>query len=535
MLHVNDISYSIAGRQILDSVSFTLMPGEKVAMVGVNGAGKSTLIKIIVGEIMAENGSINKPSLIGYVPQVIDNNIANNLDLTIGEFMLEGRNLNKIAKKLHDIFRLISEPDISNEKMEAALSHLSQVQDEFCFLGGYEAESEIESILRVIGMPLNTDRDVMTLSGGEKTRLVFARSIFSNSDLLILDEPTNHIDWQYYAWLGQYLCKSKKTVLVVSHHSKFINPFTTRILEIEKFTGRIREYNGTYEDYLAQSKANRETLMRQIDWLEKEIARLSESARRLQHGGPNKAKAAQNMFGRVERLLKQKEDISNEIPRHERKIRFSFNSGQRSGQVVARAKGLSKSFSKILFENVSFEIRRGEKIVILGPNGSGKTTLIRMLMGLVTPDLGNIELGINVIPGYYAQEHENLNNEAIVLDEIKEAAVNNQDRIRDILGRFLFPQHKVFQKVGTLSLGEKSRLSLCKLIINKYNFLILDEPTNYLDPLSREAITEAILDYEGAIVLVSHDKDFILSIAPNKAVMMPFGKMQLFSQNMLNL
>ena len=235
------------------------MPGEKVALVGVNGAGKSTLVKIIVGEIMAENGSVRKPDSIGYVPQVISGDVSVSEGLTIGEFMLEGRNLNEVAKNLHEAFRLVGDPSLSGKKMEAALSRLSKLQDEFYFLGGYEAESEIESVLQVVGIPMSLDREVMTLSGGEKTRLVFARSIFSKSDLLILDEPTNHIDRQYYSWLGKYLCQSKKTILVVSHYPEFINPFTTRILEIEKFTGRVREYNGTYEDYLVQSKANEET------------------------------------------------------------------------------------------------------------------------------------------------------------------------------------------------------------------------------------------------------------------------------------
>lgn len=535
MLQVNDVSYAIGDRQILNSVSFSLMPCEKVALVGVNGVGKSTLVKIIVGEIMAENGSVSKPDSIGYVPQVISGDVSVSESLTVGEFMLEGRNLNEVAKNLHEAFRLVGDPSLSGKKMEAALSRLSKLQDEFYFLGGYEAESEIESVLQVVGIPMSLDREVMTLSGGEKTRLVFARSIFSKSDLLILDEPTNHIDRQYYSWLGKYLCQSKKTILVVSHYPEFINPFTTRILEIEKFTGRVREYNGTYEDYLVQSKANEETLRRQIDWLEKEITRLSESARRLQYGGPNKAKAAQNMFGRVERLLKQKEDIANEIPKHERRLRFSFKTSQRSGQVVVRSKGLTKSFSRTLFRNVSFEVQRGERVAILGPNGSGKTTLIRILMGLIAPDSGSIELGINVVPGYYAQEHENLNDEAIVLDEVKSSAANSQDRIRDILGRFLFPQYKVFQKVGTLSLGEKSRLSLCKLIVSGHNLLILDEPTNYLDPSSRNAIAEAICDYEGTVVFVSHDKDFVLAIKPSKAVLMPSGEMQLFSRDLLDL
>lgn len=535
MLQVEGISYAIGDRQILSNVSFSLESGEKVALVGVNGAGKSTLVKIIIGELFPEEGDVIKPKKVGYVPQIIPEESLLEEGMTIKEFMLEGRGLNKIAQELEKSFSLVGNTNLSSEGLQKELNALAELQEKFSFLGGYEAESEIETVLRATGVSLEIDRDIATLSGGEKTRVMFARAIFSESDLLILDEPTNHIDREYYGWLGRYLKQSKKTILVVSHYPEFINPLTEKILEIEKFTGKIREYSGTYEEYVQQSKVNEDSLKKQISWLEKEIKRLDESARRLQGGGPNKANAAQNMFGRIDRLKQKKDDIANEMPRHERKLKFSFSAGTRPGKVVVETHNVSKSFDEMLFQSVSFKIQRGEKVVVLGPNGSGKTTLMRILMGLISPDSGRINLGLNVSLGYYAQEHENLDEEKNVIDEVKSVVVQNQGNLRNILARFLFNQHKVFQKVKTLSLGEKSRLSLCKLIVGEHNLLILDEPTNYLDPSSRDAIADAICDYEGAVIFISHDKDFILNIKPKKAIVMPGGKMMVFSENLLDL
>lgn len=533
MLQVSDISYSIGDRQILDSVSFSLMPGEKAALVGVNGAGKTTLVKIIMGEIPPDEGTIYKPGLTSYVPQIITDDVVAKMSGTVAEFMLEGRNLNQIARRLHEAVSAIGDNTLSSREMKKAMDRYSKAQEEFTMQRGYEAEAEIESILHGVGVSVDLERPVLTLSGGEKTRLAFARAIFADGDLLILDEPTNHIDRQYYGWLGSYLRQTSKTVLVVSHYPEFINPFTERIVEIEKFTGRAREYRGTYENYLEQSKINEDSLKRQIEWFDKEIARLSETAKRLQYGGPNKARAAQNMFGRVARLQKKKEDISNEMPRHERSLRFALGVSQRSGQVAVKAVNLGKSFDAPLFSKVTFEIYRGEKVVILGPNGSGKTTLIRLLMGLIEPDNGSIELGLNVVPGYYAQEHENLDAQKTVLEEVQFACGQSRINPRDILGRFLFTQYKVFQAVETLSQGEKSRLSLCKLIVSGNNLVILDEPTNYLDPSSRDAVAQALEDYEGTLVFVSHDMDFIRSIHPDKAIIMPAGKVQIFKEDLL--
>jgi len=510
------------------------MPGEKAALVGVNGAGKTTLVKIIVGELVPTAGTVDKPALIGYVPQTITTERLTILHGTVGEFMFEGRGLNELSERLNRALVSLGNQTSDATHMGKAMNEYAEIQEEFSRRGGYEAESEIESILRGVGVPVDLDRPVLTLSGGEKTRLAFARMIFANSDLLILDEPTNHIDYQYYSWLGSYLSQSKKTILVVSHHPEFINPFTKRIIEIEKLTGRAREYRGIYQSYLKQSKVNEGTIERQIADLDKEIARLMESARRLQFAGPNKAKAAQNMFGRVARLQKKRQDLSDALPKHEKKLRFTFHTSRRSGQVVAKTNDLCKSFTGLRLSAINFEIYRGERVVVLGPNGSGKTTLVRLLIGLIKPDSGSVEVDFNVDLGYYAQEHENLSQCKTVLEEIQAANCQPQVNPRDILGRFLFPQHKVFQTVETLSLGEKSRLSLCKLIVGGNNLLILDEPTNYLDIDSRDAVGDALEDYEGTLIFVSHDKELIRHIHPDRAIVMPSGDIQIFREELLS-
>lgn len=533
MLQINGVSYAVAGRQILNDVSFTVSTGEKVALVGSNGAGKTTLVQIIMGELSADEGSVTRPEKTGYVPQMITDQLMVREGCTVEEFMLEGRGLNELARQMHEALDA-QEGDLTPEELDRYIAVYSDTHEEFMARGGYSAETEIETLLQGIGLNLELDRVVSTLSGGEKTRLAFTRIIFGNSELLILDEPTNHIDRQYYSWLGGYLRQLSKTVLVVSHHSEFINAFTSKIVEVEKYTGRVREYKGSYQDYLAQSASTERTILAQAAWMNKEIKRLDESARRLQYGGPNRANAAQNMFGRIERLKREREELMGELPRHERPLRFALPIQRLSGQDVISVRAVSKAFDHSIFHNVSFIVKRGSRTVVLGPNGSGKTTLVKALVGAIQPDEGVILAGHNVLTGYYSQEHETLNPDLTIMEEATKACFEPRGNLRDILGRFLFTQDKVFQKVGTLSQGEKSRLQLCKLILGGYNLLVLDEPTNYLDPPGRRAVIDALADYEGTLIVVSHDRAFVMDIRPDLAIVMPEGSMNVFDERLIS-
>lgn len=533
MLQINGVSYAVAGRQILNDVSFTVSTGEKVALVGSNGAGKTTLVQIIMGEIPADEGSVKRPDKTGYVPQMITDQLLVREGCTVEEFMLEGRGLNELARQMQEALEAQG-GDLTPEELDRFIAIYSDAHEEFMEKGGYSAETEIETLLHGIGLHLELDRVVITLSGGEKTRLAFARIIFGESDLLILDEPTNHIDRQYYSWLGGYLRQLNKTVLVVSHHPEFINAFTSKIVEVEKYTGRVREYKGSYQDYLAQSATTERTILAQAAWMDKEIKRLDESARRLQYGGPNRANAAQNMFGRIDRLKQEREELMGELPRHERPLRLTLPVQCPSGQEVVSARGVSKAFDHPIFHDVSFVVKRGSRVIVLGPNGSGKTTLVKVLVGAIRPDEGEIVAGHNVLIGYYSQEHETLNTENTILEEASQACYEPKGNLRDILGRFLFTQDKVFQKVGTLSQGEKSRLQLCKLILGGFNLLVLDEPTNYLDPSGRKAVIDALIDYEGTLIVVSHDRAFVTGIKPDLAIVMPEGAMTVFDERLIS-
>jgi len=534
MLRVNDISIGIGDRQILNSVSFAMIPCDKVTVVGSNGAGKTTLLKVIIGELMPDEGSVERPERIGYVPQSIIQDVFVQDGCTVLEFMLEGKGLNKVAKKILDANLAMTDCS-SGETQERAVDEFSEAHEEYMRLGGYEAEAEINTLFSGIGLNVGFDRIVSSLSGGEKTRLAFARSLFSDSDLLILDEPTNHIDWQYFEWLGRYLRKTAKSVLVVSHHPDFVNAFSGRILEVEKLTGRIREYKGSYDDYVEQSELTEQYVTNQAEWLEKEIGRLKESANRLQYGGPNKAKAAQNMFRRIDRMVKYREELMGELPQDEKQIAFRFSLRITSGQVVLKAKGLSKSFGHPVLDGVTFDLLKGERVVVIGANGSGKSTLIRLLVKKQPPDRGIVTYGSNVIVGYYSQEHEELDPDLTVYQEVLRSCFESQNNLRNILGRFLFSQNKAFQKTETLSLGEKSRLQLCKLILSGANLLVMDEPTNYLDQKSRDSVALALTDYIGTLIVVSHDKAFIRGIQPTKAILMPEGKMVVFDESLFQM
>ncbi|MFH0927937.1 MAG: ABC-F family ATP-binding cassette domain-containing protein [bacterium] len=530
MLQVKDIVYAHSERQILNGVSFSLMRGEKAALVGLNGAGKTTLLKIIAGELACEEGEIRCPDRVGYVPQTITGEIMVRSGCSVEEFMMQGRGLAETVRRMHETLQILGSGS-RDSKADQALVDYGEAEEKFQKSGGYEAASEIGLILNGIGLDLGLGRVVSTLSGGEKTRLAFARSLFSDCELMLLDEPTNHVDRGSYDWLGRYLKNTKQTVLVVSHHAEFVNPFTDRILEIEKATGKLREYRGNYESYVEQSRVNEITLARQAEWLDKEITRLTETAKRLRSAGPKKGRAAQSMLKRIERLTNRRGEIDEEILSTEKTLRIKFRVGKRPSQVLVRARQLEKKYAHI--KELNFEIHRGDRTVVLGPNGSGKTTLMRMLMGQIDPDAGTLEFGDSVEMGYYSQEHEAFNDSISLLEELTRSNRGYQGNLRNILARFLFSRDGVFQLVGSLSPGEKSRLALCKLIIGGFNLIILDEPTNYLDHVSKQAVAEALSDYEGTSILVSHDSEFVKSFGPNKAIMMPSGKVSLFHDRLL--
>lgn len=529
MLQIREVTYKIGDRLILNRVSFSLVAGDKVALVGPNGSGKTTLARIIMNEIVPDSGQVHRPKLTSYLPQEVADHGFVGATTTVLEFMMEGRGLATLKRRMEKTIKAMGQK-LTKAKLNSVLADYGDAQEEFTRRGGYESEAEASQILNGIGLHLDPDRRVSTLSGGEKSRLAFARVLYSPGDLLILDEPTNHVDQEYYQWLAFFLRDIKSSVLVISHQADFINLFAERVVEINGITGQVTEYTGTLSDARRQRESLHQRLRQEAKLLEQEIDRLRSTAQRFR-AKANKAAQAQSMFRRAQEMDTRLQDLKTQLRTdRQRDWRFALPEGPRASRIVLRVENLAKSFASLLFRNLSFTLERGQRLLIAGPNGAGKTTLLKIIADKEIPDAGTVHSGEGVRLGYYAQEHEGLDPGLTVLEEAQRACALPVTNLRGILGRFLFSQDRVFQRVGTLSQGEKSRLALCKLLLTQPNLLLLDEPTNHLDQTSRQAVAAAVNDFTGALILVSHDWEFIEALGIETGLQMPSGEYQLLSR-----
>lgn len=490
---------------ILDKVSFSLNEGDKLGIVGVNGAGKSTLFKIIHGEYTPTDGSvfISKDKTVGMLEQNTglegDSTVLDEMLASFSALIDDEKRLEELQKKLEET------PSDSS-----LISSYTSLTDRFKRAGGYEFRSRCKGILKNLGFDERFhDLKISGLSGGQKTRLALARQLITSPDILMLDEPTNHLDIETLAWLEDFLSGYKGTLLVISHDRFFLDKVTNKTLEIENTHAEL--YNGNYSRYMVLKAENREIRERQYKNQQKEIARIEayiEQQRRWNR--ERNIIAAESRQKALDRMVKieRPEDLPE-------KIRLSFTKSGESGNDVLTVKNLAKAFpNKPLFSDVSFLVKKRDHLFIAGPNGCGKSTLIKIIADKLAQDAGSFEFGYNVTVGYYDQENQNLDPENTVLDELWNCYEGlTQTEIRSALALFLFKGDDIEKKVSVLSGGEKARLTLCKLILSKMNLLILDEPTNHLDINSREALENALSEFDGTIIAVSHDRYFISKLA----------------------
>lgn len=506
IISCNSIKKSYGLTTILNNISFNINEMEKVAIVGVNGAGKSTLFKIICGEISQDEGNVNIPKTtnIGYFSQSLDINEEN----TIFEemlFVFEDIIIieNKLRKLENDMSKfsgqalenLIKEYDLTSENVD---------KDRL-----FNYNSKIKGVLRGLGFKEEDfNKNISSFSGGQKTRIALGKILLKEPNLLLLDEPTNHLDISSIQWLETFLKSYKGSILIISHDRYFLNKIVNKIIEIENKKSTI--YLGNYSDYYDKKKILRETMLKQYLDQQKEIAKTEESIKKLRSFNREKS------IKRAESKEKQLEKI-NIIEKPENlpdKMRLKLTPKKESGNDVLSIKTLKKTFEHTIFENISFEIKKGEKVALIGKNGIGKTTLIRIIMNKLQYESGDLKLGSNVIIAYYAQEQENLNLEKTIFEEISDTYPNLTNmEIRNTLAFFMFTNDNVFKKISTLSGGEKGRISLAKIMLSNANFLILDEPTNHLDTNSKEILENAINNYEGTCLYISHDRFFINNTA----------------------
>ncbi len=534
MLQAQALTVEVGGRVVVSDASFTVMPRDKVGIVGRNGAGKTSLFKVLGGSAEPSAGQVVRTGGFGYLPQ--DPKIDAHLDgRTCVNHVLSGRGIDEEIERIEKLRAAMEEqPDERN------VTRYTRAEERFRTMGGYSAESEARAMAAGLGLPDDRiDMPIGVLSGGERRRVELARILFAGSDVLCLDEPTNHLDVDAKTWLMAFLRNYRGALLVISHDLDLLDSAITRVLHLDRpmedSVGHVIEYRGTYTQYQRARADDERRLTRKAELQDKEIARLQRVVDRF-GAKATKAAMAQSIEKRIARLDADRVDA----PGASRTLRVRFPDPPKCGRTVITAGGLCKGYGgPPVFEDIGFDLGRGERLLVLGLNGAGKTSLLRILAGETVADLGHFSFGHEVASGYYAQEHDNLRTDESLLTNIRDAVPTGVDlgetRLRGLLGMFGLSGDKVFQDAGTLSGGEKTKLALAMLMVGKNNLLLLDEPTNNLDPGSREAVADALVDWPGAIILVSHDTDFVRELAPTKVLLMPDGDLDYFSESWLDL
>lgn len=512
ILSANNITKTYGVDPILTKVSFHINQGDRIGIVGANGAGKTTLLNILSGRLAYDSGDffVSSDTKIGYLRQ--SDNFSS--EKTVYDEMLSiFSEVIEIEETLSKMSHDISERSEKGEDVDKLLHQYDDLQELFKDKNGYGYKSEINGILNSMAFSEEFfHKKISILSGGERTRLALASLLLKKPDLLLLDEPTNHLDIGTLKWLEQYLKTYSGTILLISHDRYFLDQTVNRIFEVENH--KLVTYDGNYTTFADKKRMREADEMRKYEHQQKEIQRQEEIIRRFkQHGTEKLAKRAQSREKRldhIERLDKPETSLG--------RMKIRFKQSHQSGNDVLLAKNLSKGFGRgeerrQLFKNVELDIKRGERICLVGANGIGKTTLLKIVLDEISPDEGYLKLGHNIVVGYYDQEQSLLDYSNTVLGEVHSAyRLYNETELRSLLGRFLFKNDTVFQSVSSLSGGEKARLSLLKLMLSGANLLIMDEPTNHLDIASKEIFEEALIDFPGTLIVVSHDRYFLNKI-----------------------
>ena len=529
MFVVRDVSISNGPRTLLTDASFTVQSGDKIGLVGRNGAGKTTMMRALAGERAVDGGTVLRTGRVGYLSQEAELPDLERTDVTALERILAARDIGALLRKIEDR-RIAIEEAADDEKRDKLIAQHARLLEEFESRGGYSAEAEAKQTASSLGIGNDElDQPVATMSGGQRRRTELARILFSETDTLLLDEPTNHLDLDAKAWLMTYLSEYKGGLLVVSHDLPLLDESITSVLALEH--GKLEPYRGNYSFYLEERDRRRVQRERERRHQENRIAQLEYTVNRFKGTTEKMAKRAKAMQTRADKLKAQLVDIGP----IDRTVALRFPQPVPSTRTPIHAEGLAKSFGdNLVFVDVDVDIDRGERLLIMGLNGAGKTTLLRILAGVSDADLGEVTLGAKTSMGYYAQEHERIRAGVPVLAHMREVSALPDQELRSVLGHFLLAD-KIDQDAGTLSGGEKTKLALAQLVVSRPNLLLLDEPTNNLDPQARDALLDALHQYEGTIILVSHDTDFVAELVPDRAIMMPDGVTQLFDDTLLEL
>ncbi|MCS7052266.1 MAG: ABC-F family ATP-binding cassette domain-containing protein [Ignavibacterium sp.] len=511
MIDLINISLQFNGKYLFKDVNYKISSGDRISLVGANGTGKSSLLKIIKGELLPEEGIVQRQKniSIGYLPQEL---IYHSEKTLLDEALSALTDVIELQKKEKDIQRKLEENNLDEETRDDLIHQLGEIHHKLIDMDSYSAESKVEKILLGLGFKQDEfDRATHTFSGGWQMRIALAKILIAQNDILLLDEPTNHLDLDSLNWLINFLKSYQGALVVVSHDKNFINQVTNKTLEI--YLGKVYSFKGDYDSYIKYKSERDLQLIHQYELQQK---RIQETQRFIERFRYKATKARQ-----VQSRIKQLEKIELvEIPEKKDDIKIKFPEPIQSGRIPIQLKNISKSYDrKLVLDNINLTIERGEKIAFVGPNGAGKTTLAKIIAGEIDYDFGERIVGYNTFISYYAQDvADNLDPELDIIDSV--SGINEEKtlgELRTLLGSFLFSGDDVFKKVGVLSGGEKSRVALCKILLTKANLIVLDEPTNHLDIDSKLILQKALIDFSGTLVIVSHDVDFLRPIA-NKIV-----------------
>ncbi|MFE2429547.1 ABC-F family ATP-binding cassette domain-containing protein [Streptomyces sp. NPDC059373] len=528
MITATGLELRAGARVLIESASFRIARGDRIGLVGRNGAGKTTLTKVLAGEGQPAAGTVTCSGEVGYLPQ---DPRTGDLDVLARDRILSARGLDEVLRKMRENEERMSTGQGATR--EKAMKRYERLETEFLTKGGYAAEAEAATISAALGLPDRVlGQPLHTLSGGQRRRVELARILFSDADTLLLDEPTNHLDADSISWLRDFLKTYRGGFVVISHDINLVETVVNKVFYLDANRSHIDIYNMTWKKYLQQREDDEKRRKRERQNAEKKAATLNSQADKMR-AKATKTVAAQNMARRAEKLLAG----LDEVRQSDKVAKLRFPDPAPCGKTPLMATGLSKSYGSLeIFTDVDLAIDRGSRVVILGLNGAGKTTLLRLLAGVEKPDTGQVEPGHGLKLGYYAQEHETLDPDRTVLENMRSAAPDmDLVAIRKTLGSFLFSGDDVDKPAGVLSGGEKTRLALATLVVSSANVLLLDEPTNNLDPASREEILGALHTFTGAVVLVTHDEGAVHALQPERIILLPDGVEDLWGEDYADL
>ena len=527
-MKIDNLSLSFGTAEVYKNLKVEFNQNDKVGIIGVNGAGKTTLFKLILGELTPDTGTITVSSKIGYLPQVIEDNF--DKEMSVFDYLLSARPIKELENKLTNLYEQIA-TEKNEHNLKKYMKDITKVEDELTYYEQYNAESELLKI--IAGMNIGDtllDLKLKNLSGGQKSKIAFARLLYSKPETLLLDEPTNHLDLDTKDYIIEYLKNYKGLILVISHDTSFLDEITNKTLYIDKNKKTGTLYNGSYSKYEKIKKERELATSRLHDKQQKEEEKLKEIIARYIRGNEKKANIAKDRQKKLEKLLSEKV----EVEKKNKYTKFKINIKYPSYSIPISCNNLTFGYTEenLLYQNLTFDLIRGEKFLIVGENGIGKTTLLKLIMNILTPLEGSINISEKTLIGYYAQEHDLLNKEKTIKENFSDSGLTDYE-LRRFLGSFLFTNDDIFKKINILSPGERSRVALAKIALSGANTLLLDEPTNHLDPMTQLIIADTFKDYEGTMLVVSHNLEFVDNLGIEKMLLLPSGRIMYYDKNVV--